>query len=114
MSIYRLSFDIDSSEKLGTIIAALANEGVTFHVSEYGERTSQKTQPKSFRDPNNSRAAKIVFDNTPIGGKLDLAKCRDQLEAAGFAASTLSPTMSRLCQGGWFKRHDDNSLERIR
>lgn len=114
MTTYRLSLDIPSSEKLGIIIAALAAEGVTFHITELDNHNPPKISKPQTHNIERSKAAKVIFNNVSIAEKVDKAKCIAKLEAAGFRGSTLSPTISRLCQAGYFKRNEDNSVERIR
>ena len=115
MTEYRLTFDIKGSDKLGIIIAALASEGVTFHVSEHANGAVHHKQPyQTFRNPKNSKTAAIVFDTVAIGQKVNAKTLCPKLEEAGFSPSSLSPTISRLCQSGHLRRLADGSVERVR
>jgi hypothetical protein len=99
---FRISFDVQSAEKIGTIIQVLAKEVSNFSVQELpltfgGEKTKTR---KALEPLLHQGCAKIILDNTSIGQSFRTDDMIVPFQEKNKSPNSISPICSKLASAG--------------
>lgn len=105
MTTYILKIEVCNSDKLGTIVAALSKEGITFKVDTKVDKPNRKPRP--------SKVQEIILETIDIGQFAHASDVINALTQNGYKASSYSPAISRLARDNIIKR-ESNGFQRLK
>lgn len=120
---YRMSFEVDDTDKLATIIQLLKHEAVMFNIAPVIPDGSKDAVPiKGRREvdydlktfASTSGCAKTVLEHYEVGQEFSYLGAGALLEEAGFSSNSVGALMTRLKRTGHVKPTTKGHYQRLK
>jgi len=111
---FRISFDVQSAEKIGTIIQVLAKEVSNFSVQELPSTLGEKETRKALEPLLHQGCTKIILDNTSIGQSFTTDNMMVPFLEKNKLPSRISPLCSKLASAGVLEYLGTKTYRRIK
>jgi hypothetical protein len=115
---FRISFDVQSAEKIGTIIQVLAKEVSNFSVQEIsptlGGGETRASPRKALEPLLHQGCAKIVLDNISIGQSFTRDDMITLFQGKNKSPNSISPLCSKLASAGVLEYLGTKTYRRVK
>lgn len=113
---FRISFDVQSAEKIGTIIQVLAKEVSNLSVQEVPPTSPEKVREKrkALKPLLHQGCAKILFENVAIGQSFTTEDLKAPFKAKNKSPNSISPLCSKLGIAGFLEYLGTKTYRRIK